>query len=251
MFSVLSHLHDCGDEGNDSHNDAPFAEHYLRRSAKRRRQQSSQHQQRQRSSQYQQRQESRAAGSNTTQRQVVERGVGSTAQSRGKVMVTGKSKHVPGEKFVAAKSIVKKAVFCIDSLNTSVTADDVKKFVTGHMSVSVFSCFSVKPRRRRHESEPIKDRTAFRLCIVEKDRDLLLDESKWPDSVIVSEWFHAKRANRRPESNGAETESDLSMRMTIVSDTPSCNETDDIIIYGTAKEIAECMDLNTVDDHGD
>jgi len=196
-------------------------------------------------------QESRAAGSNTSQRQIVERGVGSTAQSRGKVMVTGKSKHVPGEKFVAAKSIVKKAVFCIDNLNTTVTADDVRKFVTGHMSVSVFSCFSVKPRRRRQESEPIKDRRAFRLCIAEKDRDLLLDESKWPDSVIVSEWFHAKPANRRPESNAAETEADPSIRVAIVSDMPSSNETDDTIVYGTATEIAECMDLNTADDHGE
>jgi len=38
--------------------------------------------------------------------------------------------------------------------------------------------------------------------------------------------------------------------MAIVSDMPSSNETDDIIVYGTATEIAECMDLNTVDDNG-
>ena len=61
--------------------------------------------------------------------------------------MTGKSKQAAGEKFAAAKTYVKKAVFCIDNLNTSVTADDIRKFVTGHMSVSVFSCFKVKPRR--------------------------------------------------------------------------------------------------------
>jgi len=33
MFSALSHLDDCGDEGSDSLNDAPFVEHYSRRSA--------------------------------------------------------------------------------------------------------------------------------------------------------------------------------------------------------------------------
>jgi len=56
------------------------------------------------------------------------------------------------------------------------------------MSVSVFSCFKVKPRRGRFESEPVTDRSAFRFCITENDRDLSSDECKWSESVIVSEW---------------------------------------------------------------
>jgi len=141
MFSVLSHLDDCGDEGSDSLNDAPFVEHYLRRSAKRRRQQSRQQLQQQRSSQEQQRQVSRAAEGNSTLQRDAQRGDGIAAQSRGRVMMTGKSKLMAGVKFAAAKSIVKKAVFCIDNLNTSVTADDVRKFVTSRMSDQCFLVF--------------------------------------------------------------------------------------------------------------
>ena len=99
-----------------------------------------------------------------------------SAQSRGRLMMTGKLKKAAGEKFVAAKTFVKKAVFCIDNLNTSATADGVRKFVTGRMSVSVLSCLNVKPRRGRFESEPVNDRSAFHLCIAEKDRDSLSDD---------------------------------------------------------------------------
>jgi len=168
-------------------------------------------------------------------------------------MMTGKSKQVAGEKFVTAKSIVKKAVFCIDNLNISVTADDVRKFVTGHMSVSVFSCFNVKPRRWRHESEPVNDRRAFCLCIAEKDRDLLLDESKWPDSVIVLEWFHVNPSNRRTEPDVNETAAAENVRLPTVSDAPSISEADDTVVYcsGTTTETAERMDLITTDDHGE
>ena len=110
MFSVLSHLDDCGDEGSGGLNDALFVEHYSRRSAKRRRQQSRQQLQQQRSSQEQQRQVSRAAEGNSTQQRDAQRGDGIAAQSRGRVMMTGKSKQMAGQKFAAAKSIVKKAV---------------------------------------------------------------------------------------------------------------------------------------------
>ena len=70
-----------------------------------------------------------------------------------------------------------------------VHADDVRSFVSS-MAVNVISCFEVKPRRRRPGEEgEIKDRKAFRLCIRADDRDLLLDASKWPNSIAVSEWF--------------------------------------------------------------
>jgi len=120
---------------------------------------------------------------------------------------------------------------------------------------SVFSCFNVKPRRRRHESEPVNDRRAFRLCIAKKDRDLLQDESKWPESVIVSEWFHVNLANRRPEHNVCETAAAARVRSPTVLDACNNNETNDTVVYGpditTGTEIAERMDLNTIDDRGE
>jgi len=62
---------------------------------------------------------------------------------------------------------------------------------------SCVSCFEVQPRRRRGELVPITDRKAFRLCVDEADRDRLLDESNWPDSVMISEWYFLDPADRR------------------------------------------------------
>ena len=36
----------------------------------------------------------------------------------------------------------------------------------------------------------ITDRKAFRLCIAEADCDKLLDESKWPSSIVISAWYY-------------------------------------------------------------
>ena len=101
-------------------------------------------------------------------------------------MMTGKSTVSVGPKLAAAKLIVKKAVFRIDNLSTSVTEDDLKQFVAG-LSVDVESCFKVIPRRFRDEKKHVKDGAAFCLCITDKDRDLLLDDSKWPESIVISE----------------------------------------------------------------
>ena len=52
--------------------------------------------------------------------------------------------------------------------------------------------------RLRGESGPITDRAAFRLCIAAVDCQRLLDDSQWPESVIISEWFYIKpTADRR------------------------------------------------------
>jgi len=64
--------------------------------------------------------------------------------------------------------------------------------------VSVISCFRATPRRPRGESGPITDRSAFRLCIAAADCQRFLDDSQWPESVIISEWFYIKpTADRR------------------------------------------------------
>ena len=51
----------------------------------------------------------------------------------------------------------------------------------------------------------MQDRRAFRLCVAEADRNRLLDESKWPDSVIISEWFRVNPANERQRQHEAES----------------------------------------------
>jgi len=56
-------------------------------------------------------------------------------------MMTGRKVLQSGEKLAAAKEIVKKAVFCVDNLNTSVTVDDLRKHVARLCQCSVmFRC---------------------------------------------------------------------------------------------------------------
>jgi len=91
----------------------------------------------------------------------------------------------------APKSFVSKSVFCVDNIDASFTADDVRNFVS-KMSVRVVSCFETKPRKRRSDNSSastISDRKAFRLCINSDDCEMLLNDSKWPAHVTVSKWF--------------------------------------------------------------
>ena len=74
------------------------------------------------------------------------------------------------------------------------------------MDVKVISCFPAHPRRRRYETEPPTDRKAFRLCVDDADRDRLLDNSKWPDSVVISELYHINPDNRRKATTATEEE---------------------------------------------
>ena len=93
----------------------------------------------------------------------------------------------------AAKQTRKKVVFCVDNVGTSYTADDIRAFVSS-MSISVISCFEVKPCRKRNDEGETTDRKAFRLCIWAEDQDRTLDPSKWPRSIMISAWY------RKPQS---------------------------------------------------
>ena len=165
---------------DDERNDAPFTEHHSRRSTKRRRQRSS--------AQQQQQQQQQPRQSGTPGGQVLGR------QRSGKLLM-GKSTSTGGH-LTAAKKIIKRAVFCVDNVDPAYDVDNVQAFVSS-LSVTVLSCFAAVPRRRRNESLPIVDRKAFRLCIADADRERLLDDSKWPDSVTISEWYHIPASEDR------------------------------------------------------
>jgi len=73
----------------------------------------------------------------------------------------------------------KKSVYCVDNVSVECTVGDITSFVKS-LSVTVVSCFEVKPRRAPDESESdVKDRRAFRLCIFDEDRGRLLDQTMW------------------------------------------------------------------------
>ena len=157
----------------------PFTEVESKRSAKRRRYQSTQQVQ-----QAQRVQQARQSGEQQPARDRRRRG-GQVLRGRAASGARG---------LAAAKHIVDKAVFCVDNVDPKYEINDIKAFVSG-LSVNVFTCFRVEPRRRRGEVGPITDRRAFRLCIAAADQDRLLDSRKWPDSVTISEWYYIDPAD--------------------------------------------------------
>ena len=138
---------------------------------------------------------------------------------RGPVMI-GKS-FAPSSSVVAAKRIFKKSVFYIDNVCDSHTVEDIRALVS-NMAIDVVSCFEVKPRRQRYNDDVNKK--AFRLCICADDRDRLLDGSKWPDSVVIYDWFFKQKTaesrpgDKRPGDKRPRVESEESAR-TVVGDT--------------------------------
>ena len=81
----------------------------------------------------------------------------------------------------------KKAVFYVGNLSVDCTAGALKSFVS-NMNITDISCFDVRPRHRFAE-DVLLNRKGFLLCILDKDRQHLLNESLWPESVTVSEWI--------------------------------------------------------------
>jgi len=71
--------------------------------------------------------------------------------SQRRTFMYGKSSAV-GAIVAAAEIIPRKAIFCLDNLSRRCSVDDIKSFLSS-LSVEVLSCFEVKPRRRRGESE--------------------------------------------------------------------------------------------------
>ena len=110
--------------------------------------------------------------------------------------------------------------------------------------------FRVKPRRFRYEKEPVKDRAAFRLCIADEDRNLLLDDSKWPESFVVTEWHHINPANRRHRLTAQEVpataaalvsgERVVSDRLSGAQDFSNTVDPDDTIVTSCAVAPALC-----------
>jgi len=190
-YSVLQNRDD--DDGSDG----TYVHYESRRSRKRRRHQSKQQKQLQqsRSDDANQSSDVNEQGRQRQQQQQLQQQ--QQRQRSRRVMVGNKSPSSDGRGIDAAKKLVKKAVFCVDNVRTSYGVDDVRSFVLG-LNVNVLSCFPAQPRRRPDERGPVTDRRAFRLCILESDRERLLDPRKWPDSVTVSEWY------RMPPSVAAE-----------------------------------------------
>jgi len=108
------------------------------------------------------------------------------------LLVVGKAANSSQDGMLAAEQgrgniPVERAVFYVDNVGMQHSATELRTFVS-KMGVRVLSCFEVKPRRRRFELNP-PSRKAFRLCVADSDRGVLLDANKWPNHITVSEWY--------------------------------------------------------------
>ena len=123
--------------------------------------------------------------------------------------VYGKASGSRGTNIAAAKITRKKAVFCLDNIAKTCSVDDVCVHVS-RLSVQVLTCFEVKSRRRRDDTndEDVSDRMAFRLCIYDDEREKLLDPDAWPNSVTISPWYFkspgAREADILPRGRGSD-----------------------------------------------
>ena len=82
-------------------------------------------------------------------------------------------------------------MFCIDKVDTTASSYDIIRFVN-NLSIRVISCFEVKLRQpawQRQLNMTVDGWKAFRLCIDINDSSKLLDASKWPEGITISEWF--------------------------------------------------------------
>jgi len=116
---------------------------------------------------------------------------------------------------------IAKSTFYIDNVAQEYTAQDMRDFVATTMSIEVLSCFKVNARKRKTD-DPKIERKAFRLSIKSCDRDRLLDASKWPDLVTVSDWYFEPPDPTRMKGVNS-TSRDLTRQST--SDTASWLET--------------------------
>ena len=166
-----------------------------------------------------------------------------------KSTLLGKAASGRGSALSAAKSIRKKAVFCVDNVSTSCCVNDIRAFVSSQ-SVDVLTCFEVKPRRRRNESNTA-DRKAFRLCIYEDDRRKLLNEAIWPDSIKVSEWYF------KPSDTGnninvavASGERTVSVSSAVAVVSVSSADADDVAVEMAMSDdtIVAAYDINSISD---
>ena len=127
-----------------------------------------------------------AAATNLTDETNLTRNRNNPTQRR-RAVIYGKS--TDKSAVLAAERKRKRAVFCIDNVITSCTAEQMKSFVAS-MGVEVYTCFEAKSRRRRNEDDAaVNKRKAFRVCICEDDIERLLNPGAWPDSIVISEWF--------------------------------------------------------------
>jgi hypothetical protein len=91
----------------------------------------------------------------------------------------------------AAEVSRRKSVFCVDNVHPSVTPEDMRTFLDWTIGIDVVSLHPVAPRRRRNIKNT--NRVAFRLCVFADQTARVLNPEKWPENVVISEWYFKQK----------------------------------------------------------
>jgi hypothetical protein len=106
------------------------------------------------------------------------------------------------DQITAAKPYVGKAIFCVDNVSLTATAESMANYVTA-MDIDVLGCYEVNPRRtiwQRQQGIYPNDRKTFRICIPKEDSKHFLDPMMWPAHIAVSQWRFKKRQDDAKEN---------------------------------------------------
>jgi hypothetical protein len=84
----------------------------------------------------------------------------------------------------SAVQIQRKSVFHIDNLKMTSTTTTVERHLQEH-GIDVISCHPAKSWMRENERNQV---TAFRVCILAKNREHIMDKMFWPKGVLIRDW---------------------------------------------------------------
>ena len=87
-------------------------------------------------------------------------------------------------KLHSARDIHKKFIFHMDNVVKSVTVDDVETYLEEN-NVKVLSCFVANSWMRAEEKDNV---ASFRVCVNLDDRLTVMDNTFWPEYIIIREW---------------------------------------------------------------
>ena len=157
----------------------------------------------------------------------------------------------------AAKPYISKAVYCVDNVATTLSGDDLTRYVIA-MGVSVISCHKVRPRRsawQRQAGITPTDRNTFRLCVAREDVDKLLKAENWPEHISVSSWTFIKpqQQQQRDNTTTASASSDAAVSRTAKTSQAGLSSTDvatDVTVAVHSDNDATDMDTATNYQHG-
>lgn len=100
----------------------------------------------------------------------------------------------------ASKTIyLNKAVFCLSNVDLNYSCDDIMDYLKS-INVRPLTCFDLRP----NPNFPV-DSKAFRICIVDEDKQFLLNNANWAVGVTIRPWVRKTAKDNTMNTAGIAT----------------------------------------------